>query len=53
MWEEVSSKCLAKLRVFSDGLNRTNRELTSNPPAFLSEFFNFKRSTSCSCSASL
>ncbi|KAM7532666.1 hypothetical protein Aperf_G00000130483 [Anoplocephala perfoliata] len=35
MWEEVSSKCLAKLKILLDGLNKRNKELTSNRPAFL------------------
>nr|CDS29543.1 nucleoporin NDC1 [Hymenolepis microstoma] len=36
MWEEVCSKCLATLKVFLEGLNKANKELTSHTPSFLS-----------------
>ncbi|VUZ50399.1 unnamed protein product, partial [Hymenolepis diminuta] len=36
MWEEICTKCLATLKVFLEGLNKANKELTSHTPSFLS-----------------
>lgn len=41
MWEEVCTKCLATLKVFLEGLNKANKELTSHTPSFLSKFVMF------------
>ncbi|VDO05536.1 unnamed protein product [Rodentolepis nana] len=36
LWEELCSSCLATLKVFLEGLNKANKELTSHTPSYLS-----------------